>query len=1156
MMSDSVENDPQPSRPTAESSDTPAVGNSSSPERASDSRTVSDPVTLDDPPATSVATLQLPGAFADGSVDNDETDGSSTGRTDSIHLPLLDSSEADAIPPLMAGAAVSLALGPRPILKGYEILAELGRGGMGVVYKANQQGLNRLVAIKMVLGGDHAREEDLARFKIEAEAVASIQHPNIVQIYEVGDKDGTPYFSLEFIDGGTLHQRIDGKPQKPESVAEIAHQLALAMRHFHERGVIHRDLKPANVLMTLQGSPKITDFGLAKRLEGNSSQTRTGSLMGTPSYMAPEQASGNTHEIGPLSDLYSLGAIIYEMLTGRPPFQGATMLDTIDQVRSQEPVPPRRLQPKIPRDLETISLKCLQKEPAKRYPTAGDLAADLERFLIGEPIKARPVSRLEHGWRWVRRNPRIALLSTSLIVVGLVMIGLAGITAVKNTREAQTINDARLFATDRLDRASKTIADGHVRRAIEIIGVPDPYIERTVALTDIRDKLRKLRAQILTFDEFQRLLDQARYLGLPGNSRHTARSRQAFQEVRKLYDEIENHKGRGEFGLPPLSDWQQQLYKEDVFDAFLVAAQDEYDRPESRNDKATRMEAARQAVLLLDRVEKLLPPTRVFYTHRQLFKKTLGDEAGYQSDKAIGQSINPNSPVDLFWRGFADKSRADELTQKKQEPQAREFYGLARDQFARFLQARPESYWGHLEWAGCHFRLGNYYDAMVGYSKCVQLRNEGPLAYHNRAEAYALVKDFDAAILDETRAISYDPQFIGAYIGRATANQSLGKLTNAIADFDLAIRLDPTRAELKFQRGLLEFNVRRFAAALNDFDDCVKAFPKLAGPYRLRAQTRFALHDFEGSLADWSRVISLIPVDHEYRYYQGIYQMGLRHYDEALKQFDLSLELAPGYMLPRLAKARIFHWRGEDGPALEMINEVVARFDASSWDSATKAAYLNDRVDLYRNLGRLEESVADAERSIELNPSQIDAYLALVMLEQHQGKPETEIIALYNRMLQANPESVDAHLRAAEYYRDRGHFELALAEIQKARAFETDPLHALSRLCLAGVQAARGDGDDATTEADAILKAVPHEEGPMVYAAASVWSLASGVAAKRGDAGKAKFCNGRATALLQRSLTECYHDFSYQEQERIALDPALDPIRNDPEVQRLLSFRP
>jgi eukaryotic-like serine/threonine-protein kinase len=318
-----------------------------------------------------------------------------------------------------AEAAPPRARGPtgRPTVPGFEILEELGRGGMGVVYKARQINLNRLVALKMVLVGAHAGPVALARFHGEAQAIASLQHPDIVQIHDVGQAGGLPYFSLEFIDGGSLAAQIAGRPQDVTMAAWTIRILARAIHAAHLQGIVHRDLKPANILLSADGRPKITDFGLAKRLGDDTDQTRSGTIVGTPDYMAPEQARGQGDDSSPLVDQHALGAILYELLTGRPPFRGATPSDTIEQVCTQEPVPPTRLQPKVPRDLETICLKCLEKDSHRRYADADALADDLDRFIDGCPVLARRISAVEHLGRRCRRNPGVASLVTAVLVL-------------------------------------------------------------------------------------------------------------------------------------------------------------------------------------------------------------------------------------------------------------------------------------------------------------------------------------------------------------------------------------------------------------------------------------------------------------------------------------------------------------------------------------------------------------------------------------------------------------------------------------------------------------------------------------------------------------------------------------------------------------------
>ncbi len=363
----------------------------------------------------------------------------STSPLSSSDLPAPPSEAATVAPAAPADGTHTLAHGPpseaatlapadgpasagRPTLPGYEILGELGRGGMGVVYKARQLRPERLVALKMILAGAHAGEGELARFRAEAEAVARLQHPNVVQIFEVGEHDGRPFFSLEYCAGGSLAEKLRGKPLAPAEAAALVEALARAVHAAHRQQIVHRDLKPGNVLLTADGTPKITDFGLARRLDA-AGQTQTGSVLGTPSYMAPEQAGGAKGAAGPAADVYALGAILYECLTGRPPFQAATPLDTVLQVINDDPAPPSRLNSGLPRDLETACLKCLQKEPGKRYSSAEALAEDLRRFRAGEPVLARPAGRAERAVKWAKRRPAAAAL---VAVSGLAAVALLG----------------------------------------------------------------------------------------------------------------------------------------------------------------------------------------------------------------------------------------------------------------------------------------------------------------------------------------------------------------------------------------------------------------------------------------------------------------------------------------------------------------------------------------------------------------------------------------------------------------------------------------------------------------------------------------------------------------------------------------------------------
>ncbi len=332
----------------------------------------------------------------------------------------------------------------REIVPGYEVLRELGRGGMGVVYKARQVSLQRVVALKMILSGAHARERDLDRFRSEAQAVANLHHPNIVEIYEFGEHEGLPYYSLEYVEGGSLARKIRGRAFPIFEAARIAEELARAIQYCHQRGIIHRDLKPSNILLQRKSEtrnpksenarsasgpdvgipisefdPKISDFGLAKVLESDPGLTKSGMVMGTPSYMAPEQTQGRTRDIGTHTDIYALGTILYEMLTGRPPFRAENVIETMEMVGSCEPCPPSRVQAKVPRDLETICLKAMAKDPQRRYKSALALAQDLERFQAGESIIARREGTFPRIWRKVRRRPITTVVFILLIALAV-----------------------------------------------------------------------------------------------------------------------------------------------------------------------------------------------------------------------------------------------------------------------------------------------------------------------------------------------------------------------------------------------------------------------------------------------------------------------------------------------------------------------------------------------------------------------------------------------------------------------------------------------------------------------------------------------------------------------------------------------------------------
>jgi serine/threonine-protein kinase len=384
-----------------------------------------------------------------------------------------------------------------PAVPGYEILEELGRGGMGVVFRARQVALNRIVALKMILAGEEASPTDLERFRREAEAAAALDHPNIAQVFEVGTYRGRPYFTLEYVGGGSL-RRYAKDPLPPRAAATIVEAIARGVAHAHSRGIIHRDLKPDNILLELGNAecgmrndgrtpsselriphsvfPKITDFGLAKDLGSGDSPTAPGAVLGTPSYMAPEQAAGDSNRVGPQTDVYALGAILYRLLSGRAPFAAPTPFETMHLVIFSDPPAPSELVPMLPRDLATICLKCLRKSPALRYESAAALADDLNRFLAGEPVRARRVSAPERAWKWVRRNRGPTAIAAGVFVA---LAAAAGVTswqaaeaeraravAVQRQGEADRARDEALAEKQRVSE-QQTLAAAHLETAMD-----------------------------------------------------------------------------------------------------------------------------------------------------------------------------------------------------------------------------------------------------------------------------------------------------------------------------------------------------------------------------------------------------------------------------------------------------------------------------------------------------------------------------------------------------------------------------------------------------------------------------------------------------------------------------------------------------------------
>jgi eukaryotic-like serine/threonine-protein kinase len=829
-----------------------------------------------------------------------------------------------------------------PVIPGYELVSKLGEGGMGVVFLARQIGLNRLVAVKMIRGGSQARPEHFSRFRIEAEAVAQLRHPNIVQIHDIGEVDGLPYFSLELLEGGSLDDRLAATPQPSRQAAELVATLAQAVGVAHAAGIIHRDLKPTNVLYSAEGVPKITDFGLAKRMESDSRQTETGAIMGSPSYMAPEQARGHTRDVGPAADVYALGAILYEMLTGRPPFKGATPIETVRQVTDDEVVPPSRLVPKVARDLETICLKCLQKEPSKRYPLAIALRDDLVRFRNGETILARRTPAIERGIKWARRRPgRAALyLAAAVAFLGLT-VGGAYVERVGRLRESKLSQRAVALmreGSELIDSARDATSAAHLTEVQanlskflgrldnqdheRIAGLPD-RIRASLAdldrrLDELRDRDEKQqleRVERKRFQEFLYLRSRAQLAAVgfeldPASRR--ARLAAAARQALSVYardpaaaDDVWALADRLPGSLSPA---EKGRITEGCYDLLLMLSQ------------ATEPTIG---LKILDRAVPLRPQsTAAYHLRRADCLHRAGDRDGGAREEALaagrpsvdsadhlligreqmahGRWIEAIASLDASVRLDPDQLAARLLLaicDFNIEPKR---LGEARDHLNACLRAQPELIELYLLRARVHGEEGNQALAHVATAQPA----ERPTVRRQAATAFeAAVADYRAAL---DRLPSDDFRYV-LLVNRGGMFLQADRLAESQADLEAAIALQPglyqahaTQGQLEQRRGNFDLASAAFGRAIDHANDPGARVALLRTRALLHANRREATPpERTAALRDLDLALRLEPGDAPERAGDLVERarilFGLTRYDEALTACGDALALAPDH---------------------------------------------------------------------------------------------------------------------------------------------------------------------------------------------------------------------------------------------------------------------
>jgi tetratricopeptide (TPR) repeat protein len=952
---------------------------------------------------------------------------------------------------------------------------------MGVVFRASQRGLNRLVAIKMIRGGDQARPDHFARFRTEAEAVARLSHPNIVQIYEIDESGGLPYLSLELLEGGTLSERLAGNPQPGRDAARLLGVLASAVQFAHDAGIVHRDLKPSNVLFTVDGIPRITDFGLAKRLESDSRQTETGAIMGTPCYMAPEQARGQTRDVGPPADTYALGAILYEMLTGRPPFKGETPIETVRQVVEDDVVPPSRLVPKVARDLETICLHCLHKEPGRRYASAGALAADLDRFLAGRPVKARRTPFWERGIKLARRHP----VPATLLLLALATT--AGLTAAwrnYETRKIRHIEGLRTTASDWIADARVLLTRGEWESAAQTLSGARATVGSEPALGDLTRQIDSLLVQagqqkaeqdrqkaerqtqerdqrrLATFRAGHRdvLFRETKFAELPyDRSAVTSSARAALAVFAK-------RGGADPWELAPLpssfSPGDHQEIKERCHELLLILADAE--------------PAPEPGLKLLDQAAGLAPPTRIYHLRRADYLTRQGDATGAARERKQAESV----PLDLAFDHFL---MGKDLYQRGE-------WARAIPHFDSVLLNQPAHFWSHYFSALCSLQLGRPVPAKPELTACLQAEPGLAWLHHLRGLA-----SFQIATL--ARAAVENLQTRGDTLRTEIELQ----LQAAEKDYKRALDLLETspnkdlRYALLVNRGVLWLERKAWDKAEADLQAAIQLDEKRGQAFEILAQVYVRQGHSDKAIGQFARAIALRPDWAPlYRARAGVNldrkDQTQEHRATALADLEHAIRLEPAgssvLALDHTQCARLLHQESREDAALAACDAAL-KIDPGYMDAHRV------RVEVLRKLKRYQDVVKSCDTLVMRGKPSPELYelrgLAKEKLHDYQGAIEdlTLEIAL-------NPESAAAREHRGGLYLVTDAPRSALRDFDKAIELDASSADALLGRGLA--LAALGQHHEAAADAaKAIGMAEPTAK--RLYNAARIHALAAASAA-------------------------------------------------------------
>ncbi|MFH1227619.1 MAG: tetratricopeptide repeat protein [Planctomycetota bacterium] len=865
----------------------------------------------------------------------------------------------------------------------YSIERKLGQGGMGAVYLALDPALNRRVALKVITSND---AELLERFQREASAVAKLKHPNIVQVYEAGVINKQHYFTMDFIEGAGLDKLIASK-QKPnaQNIARIIYQVASALHYAHSQKIIHRDIKPANILVDNQGKAYIADFGLVKQLTGlDRSLTMTGTTVGTPDYMPPEQAMGRKDEIDPRSDIFSLGATLYHCITGRVPFIGKEIYEVLSKVINDEPPAPSTIMRMIPKDLETICLKCLNKDKAKRYQTAGALAQDLKRYLEGGSIIAKRTSSISKLWIKATKN-KIAGLATAgaIVVVIAVVIGLMVSSAGKKKEiDSYRAEAEKAFESKSYDEA-KTWCDkvlalspgdekmqSLLKKSEKIIKAQEDKKQQEDK--QAKEAAAKAQKAVDLRAEAKAILDRAAGAPTPDQKIKLAQDAlaidptfgDAYQAIGYAYKE------KMESGLAgnQSSDKYRELIDK-AYGCFTKAiettptlAYSYYERAQIKKQIYNKLE---EAIPDFKKVLEYDPKSHIAYFARAIIEedKKQYDDAIKSYTKAI--ELYPEYDMAYNNRGVIYKD-------KKEMDKAFADYDKA-------IELNPKFYEAYNNRGLMYQKRGDIDKALADYNRAMELKPDSSEVYYNRGYAYQIMEEFDKAIADYTKATGLDPRNAPAYSNRGTIYQKRGAIDKAFADYNKAIELNPDYAEPYQNRGDVYQARGEFDKAIAEYDKAARIGPKYAQLYTNRGAAYAAKGELDKAFADYNEALRLDP-KHAMAYNnRGFMYSTKGELDKAIADYTQAIRLDPKLLLAYLNRGAAYINREELDKAIPDLTEAIRI------DPGNITAYQNRGLVYYRKK-EFSKTIADWEKLLELAPNHPQAEQIRKMIAECRSK--------------------------------------------------------------------------------------------------------------------------------------------------------------------------